>query len=392
MIPAKLYVSGNTGDEVYNPKYRKGQHKESKEARRARNKEAKLAKFDPKKAETTRQAKERKAQEDAAELYASGSDDEDDDDEDMPNQGEDEDEENATPVKALPPSVAPSENSSRIEELRARLRAKIAEKQSQRPNTETGAAAVSKRAARRAEKERRVQEAKQKNHTKVITKHTTMKLKDNSQHLIDQLQNASKETDLQGIDFGGIAGLTKKAHYLDNKSLSNANKKKSLERLLEEAETKKKRLQELKASGDAVDKAKAQKMEWGDTLKEASGQKIVKPEQLKKALKHKIKKKAKSAKAWNSRLEQTKDALDERQKIRNHNLDKRKLGGAIGANLSKKRIEAADGEGDSKAPASKRSRMGPHSGNSRPGFEGKKQDFINKKSKTGDTSTKKKAQ
>jgi hypothetical protein len=37
MIPTKFYISGQTGDD-YNPKYYKGQSKESKEARRARNK------------------------------------------------------------------------------------------------------------------------------------------------------------------------------------------------------------------------------------------------------------------------------------------------------------------------------------------------------------------
>ena len=52
MIPAKIYVAGNSGDD-YNPKYFKGQAKESKEARRAKAKQAKRAKLDPNLAETT---------------------------------------------------------------------------------------------------------------------------------------------------------------------------------------------------------------------------------------------------------------------------------------------------------------------------------------------------
>ena len=105
---------------------------------------------------------------------------------------------------------------------------------------------------------------------------------------------------------------------------------------------------------------------------------------LKKALKRKAKKKAKSQEAWKSRMEQAKEKMDERQRIRSHNIKQRSLGGAAGANLSKKRIKdddvGADGtEGDNQ-DKKKRPRLGPYSKNasSRAGFEGKKQDFINK--------------
>ena len=57
MIPARLYIAGASGDDAYNPKYGKGQHEESKEARRARNKIAKREKFDPSKMETTLETK-----------------------------------------------------------------------------------------------------------------------------------------------------------------------------------------------------------------------------------------------------------------------------------------------------------------------------------------------
>ena len=88
-------------------------------------------------------------------------------------------------------------------------------------------------------------------------------------------------------------------------------------------------------------------------------------------------------------MDQVKGKMDERQKIRQHNIGQRKLGGAAGANLSRKRIEDGDGEGgDGKDKVggsvvkSKRPRLGPHSGNARAGFEGKKQDFINKGGKS----------
>merc|ERR1712176_1615526 len=90
-------------------------------------------------------------------------------------------------------------------------------------------------------------------------------------------------------------------------------------------------------------------------------------------MKRKAKKKAASVKAWGARLDQAKDAAAKKQQIRSHNLDARKQGGAIGANLNSKRIvEKEDGK-----KKEKRRRAGPYSGNNRAGFEGKKQGFLN---------------
>jgi hypothetical protein len=74
-------------------------------------------------------------------------------------------------------------------------------------------------------------------------------------------------------------------------------------------------------------------------------------------------------------MDQTQMKMDERQKIRNHNLQKRKLGGSVGANLSKKRIVDEGGEGKNKSKDGTNRRL------SRPGFEGRKQDFLNNKKK-----------
>jgi hypothetical protein len=100
-------------------------------------------------------------------------------------------------------------------------------------------------------------------------------------------------------------------------------------------------------------------------------------------LKRKAKKKAKSQVAWKSRIEQTKDKMDEKQSIRNHNIKQRAIGGMAGANLSSKRIKDDEdkkageaGTGGVGSDKKKRPRLGPHAG--RAGFEGKKQDFINK--------------
>ena len=102
------------------------------------------------------------------------------------------------------------------------------------------------------------------------------------------------------------------------------------------------------------------------------------PNKIKKAMKRKANKKAKSALAWKSRMDKTKDAMKDRQKIRRHNLDQRKLGGVDGANLSKKRINKDENDVGVEVNGKKRRRMGPYAEKNRAGFEGKKQGFINK--------------
>jgi hypothetical protein len=114
------------------------------------------------------------------------------------------------------------------------------------------------------------------------------------------------------------------------------------------------------------------------------------PAIIKKAIKRKAKKKVASAKAWNSRIEKVQGAVSERQRIRSHNIDQRKLGGVTAANLSSKRIvtdkdsattntEGGDGKD---VKGEKRRRLGPHS--NRAGFEGKKNGFINSKQQQGE--------
>lgn len=370
MIPSKLYIAGQSGDD-YNPKYFKGQSKESKEARRAQNKQAKKAKLDPSLSETTTQLKKRLEQEQHS------------------NRGQHHQSEAHVPRVPVVPtspfkcsettttaSPTPSDTTvSRIEALREKLRTKLAEKRALRPTSDPQA--VSKRAARRAEKKRRQEEAiqrKKRGSSNAEEKTSNKKFK-----LSTSLTNANDlTTDLAQVDFGRLAGLNRSSNtnYTEtNKALRNLSKTKNLEKMLADAESKKQRLEELKKSSSDQDQLKAANIEWGDAIKEASGERIKDdPAKLKKALKRKATKKQKSTKAWKARLQQTQQKMDERQKVRNHNLNKRKLGGAAGANLSKKRISSTD-DTDVKT-----SRSGGKDGRrlSRPGFEGRKQDFLNK--------------
>lgn len=412
MIPAKLYVAGASGDDAYNVKYLKGQHKESREVRKARNKVAKQEKFDPEKMETTLEAKKRLKREEEER------DDSDDDGDIVMSDGDGEDENDVAGDKEKPPPSDQKDGdknaetkiyASRIEMLRAKLHAKMAEKRKAAGKTadapddgsatiDTSAPAlVSKRAARRAEKRKRKEAATQRNKKKATSVAETKKKTE--QRVVNlggskfNEPTASKSAktgdsaadDLATIDFQSLAGLKPKADGArDNKSLGSGGKKKkkNLEHLLADAERKQQRLNELKSSGKQEDKEKAENIQWGDALKIASGtntRKTNDPKLLKKALKRKAKSKVASSKAWNVRLDQAKEAATKRQAIRSHNLDQRKIGGSAGANLSSKRIKEdqnGGGEGGEGGTKEKRRRAGPHA--NREGFEGKKSGgFIN---------------
>lgn len=365
MIPAKLYVAGNSGDD-FNPKYFKGQAKESKEARRAKSKQAKRAKLDPSLAETTTQMKKRLEGGDASvaarpSMPAPVSPEHD------PEAPTEDAVASAPPPTTEPPASA-SDGQSRIEALRAKLHAKLAEKRGQRPADPN---AVSKRAARRTEKKKRQEEAakrKKKAHTQADGSSNGKKYNAGGA----ASGNDDPTADLAQLDFGRLAGLNRPSssnYQKTNKSLANMGKAKNLQKMLADAESKRQRLEELKQSQKEEDKQKAANIVWGDTIKEASGDRVKDdPTKLKKALKRQATKKAKSTKAWKSRMEQTQQKMGERQKIRNHNLAKRKQGGAAGANLSSKRI-ATDED---------KNKKGGRSGG-RAGFEGRKQEFLNKK-------------
>lgn len=266
-------------------------------------------------------------------------------------------------------ATTPAAGLSRIEALRAKLHAKLAEKRGQRPEDPN---AVSKRAARRVEKKKRQEEAAQRKKKA----HTQADTSNNKKYKMGGAEGSDDPVvDLAQMDFGRLAGLNKPSltnYQKTNKALANIGKSKNLQKMLADAEAKRQRLEELKQSQKEEDKVKAANLEWGDAIKEAAGDRVKDdPTKLKKALKRQVAKKAKSTKAWKSRMEQTQQKLNDRQKIRQHNLTQRKQGGAAGANLSKKKIVTDDDK--KKAAAVKRG--------GRAGFEGRKQEFLNDKKK-----------
>lgn len=277
-----------------------------------------------------------------------------------------------TPPSSTSKADESTSNISRIEALRIKLQNAIAAKQQRgTSNSEQ----VSKRAARRAEKNRRkaMNSAAKSNASSHSTTPTiyTVGAGTNNATSSTSADYQNPAADIQNIDYGRLTGLDYFAATATSKETKDilqkmTNNKKNLHRLLEDAERKKQQLEELRSSSDPKDKEKAQNIQWTETFKEADGVRLKNdPSKIKKALKRKEAKKKKSQKAWKSRTDQVQSKQLERQQIRQHNVAARKQGGAAGANLSKKKIK------DSATDTKDRSRR------SRPGFEGRRNEFLN---------------
>jgi 60S ribosome biogenesis protein Rrp14/Surfeit locus protein 6 len=304
-----------------------------------------------------------------------------------------------------------STKQSRIEALRERLHAKIAELKQRSSSKKRKEGDVSgegenpdhssKKRQRREEKKVLAKQLKKKVGNTPATSNavfSNMPNSSSSRHLDDPLSDLSK------LDFGRLAGFDNMAqasslsnYQQANKALANLSKPKNLQKMLADALANKEKLQALQQSASSQDQQKATNITWSQTFKEADGQKHVSqqqdPKKIAKAIQRKAVKKQKSQKvsshreiswslrqhlnltllhlffpyriqAWQSRIEQTAASQSERQKIRNHNLNARKQGGKTGASLSKKRIATESG-GEKKRPGN------------RAGFEGRKPDFLN---------------
>jgi hypothetical protein len=282
----------------------------------------------------------------------------------------------ATAVSSTVTSREASPEKSRIEALRAKLHAKLASlKGSDRPSAEQ----VSKRAARRAEKQRRQQEQKSGG-TKTAAGDSlpaTYKLPPSS----PVPRDAANEDLAATLGFGRLIGIRppkSSQNYLEtNKALANLNKTRNLHKLLADAEAKKAKLEALQQSSDAKDRKEATKLLWADAIQEASGNRVKDdPAKIKKALKQKAAKKQKSQKAWKSRMEQVQKAQDDRQRQRTQNLQARKLKGRRAAASAVSASSASAGKDDGSARVGS-SALGPGRRLSRPGFEGRKQEFLN---------------
>eukprot|EP00527_Entomoneis_sp_CCMP2396_P001221 CAMPEP_0198152470 /NCGR_PEP_ID=MMETSP1443-20131203/59950_1 /TAXON_ID=186043 /ORGANISM="Entomoneis sp., Strain CCMP2396" /LENGTH=387 /DNA_ID=CAMNT_0043818507 /DNA_START=52 /DNA_END=1212 /DNA_ORIENTATION=- len=362
MFPSQVYISGNPSsgngaEKPVNTKYFKkaAEPAAQKMSRKTARNQEKRKKLDPATAESTTEIVHRQQQE-QQQVPSDGSKPEESKDPHLPaatasgekgSQGE----------PAVVAVVKP--HHSRIEALRAKLQAKIALKQGSRPDSDPNQ--VSKRAARRAEKRKRQEEAK-----RVAKKGKSATTDKSTSYQMPEKSTASAAQDLAQVDFGRLTGLNpkKSSDPSTRDILQNLTKPKNLHKILADSQAKHKKLQELKEQGED---SKVAALHWKDAFKEADGTRIKDdPNKLKKVIKRKVVKKQKAQKAWKARTDQASAATQDRLKIRSHNLDARKQGGKLAANLSSKEIKKDD-------PKEKKGRAG---------FEGRKREFLNKEKKS----------
>jgi len=214
--------------------------------------------------------------------------------------------------------------------------------------------------------------------------------------LEDMLQGeASEEVENSGdISYSGLVDSSVAPLRADYGK--SGSKMRRLKKLIEDTESKKKRLNDLKSQGDEG-KQQALQEQWTDVLKEASGTKVLaNTQKIKNTIKRKEKAKEKSARMWAERTSKVESDISKRQEKREDNLLKRKRGPdwipPAGEEEQEKPTSGAEKKrgipiksgfgsfkqkGDQKAAAGKGSSGGAKPG--RPGFEGKKADFLNKK-------------
>lgn len=257
-------------------------------------------------------------------------------------QEEEEENEPDTIMEEINSNDAPKGGVLSVQELRTKFQNKL-ESLKPKITLRPDETADEKKSRRSTRKEKREKKQTQDNRTTTNTEKSKFIIKEKVIEAPTPLP--APADDLANLDFGKIDGLNPKAYYhQDNKALAHTQGgKKHLIHQLADAEKKQARVKELLTSGDLTSKEKAKKMQWTDTFKVASGERVTNdPQKLKKKIKQKAKQKEKSAKTWQARLDSQDYAQKEKQQIRTHNLSKRKLGGSVGANLSKKRMKDTD--------------------------------------------------
>jgi hypothetical protein len=170
--------------------------------------------------------------------------------------------------------------------------------------------------------------------------------------------------DLQFSSLGGLANTSDVIKQ--NKEIQNAltasdrggQKRKRIQKLLEEAEKKQRRMEELRKSGEGLGKSQEA---WDTTLRRAAGETIKDdPKLLKKSMKRMKRKKQKSKERWAAQVESVQEAKNMKQDTRKKNLKEQ--------NEKKKAKRMGKTFEDPIKHGNKKS--------SRPGFEGKIKEKI----------------
>jgi len=302
------------------------------------------------------------------------SDDHDNDDHDNDDDDDDDDEGAATLARTefggheersdVPSSLVGQEESGSLArtpaELRERLRARIDSLKQQRgltPGREKQLKLVAhKRRKEKKEKRKRRREAVGKTQRPTGADNT---LTDESSSK-DDLRPTKRSKPDQDLEFGTFDFSTDKptpSYLLKKRKATSARNPRTTEALLQKAEMERDYIQQIKDVD--LRKQVIEKRDWERATKMAAGEKIKDdPALLRKTLRRQKQQKQRSAKKWSDRTKGVKIAQKAQQDRRESNIQ---------ARAEQKKAKKAG----KKLPIAKK----------RPGFEGKKKNFLNKKKK-----------
>ncbi|KAJ4812106.1 Surfeit locus protein 6 [Rhynchospora pubera] len=338
LIPARFFVPNYSDDKPWFPGLSKSEKNKFKAQTRENIIKSRRDRLDPSRPSSTLDLLKKSL---AEEIESSGKEDDDDDNDDDDEEEEEENEVEEEAERAQNKATLTGDRPVTYEELRERLHRRIAELSAGR-NT---------RPESRLKQERK--EMKNKKKLKGETKKNQEKNKDKDKDAAsgsnsgkrkredgsDDLKNKKKNKVVEPTDitFGQVR--------IDGKENKKRKKRLSKEKELERA----KRLEEVKK-----DPEKGQKISWKAAVSKAAGEKVHDdPKLLKQSIKREKKKQQKNAEKWKERERTVAKAKAEKQSKRSENIKER---------IHQKRMR--------KIEKREKKLM-------RPGFEGRKQGYIN---------------
>lgn len=292
------------------------------------------------------------------------------------------------------PGLNPSGGATSVEELRARLRARIEALRAQRGATR-GDGGAKGAAMQKLKQQQRLKERQEQAGSVSAGAPTAAAAgsssagssvpaaASSSSSSSSATASSSSSADSVGdtLAFGAVSTVAKGLAGIKSRDMSAAKRAKraSLSKLLEDAEGRRAKLETLKGTTEGAEIKAAH--DWDAAMRRAGGEKVRDdPKLLKRTIKREERKKKKSGKVWQDRRRQEADEKAEKQAKREENLmNRRKGGGGKGDSnkASKAKKGSASGGAAASGPGTRKERAASGKSGGRGGFEGSNRQKLN---------------
>lgn len=272
------------------------------------------------------------------------------------------------------PGLNPSGGATSVEELRARLRARIEALRAERA-TSRGDGGAKGAAMQKLKQQQRLREMTTTGGSVPSAAGTSAGAASSSSSASASATSVAAATTADSVGdtlaFGAVSSVPKGMAGIKARDMSAAKRTKraSLSRLLEDAEGRRAKLESLKGTAEGVEVKAAH--DWDAAMRRAGGEKVRDdPKLLKRTIKREARQKKKSGKTWQDRKRQETTEKAEKQAKREENLANRRKGAPSKADAKKKAAAA-------KGPGTRKERAATGKGDGRGGFEGANRQKLN---------------